>query len=60
MIFGGGPFLEVPGETIMTLFQSTTAGLDWRDVSWSLNQLMWMFLFNAVFGFGGCKCTVCN
>ena len=28
------------GETIMTLFQSTTAGLDWREVSWSLNQVI--------------------
>ena len=24
----------LPGQTLLTLFQSTTAGLDWRDVTW--------------------------
>ena len=28
------------GETIMTLFQSTTAGLDWRDEPWIT---LWIF-----------------
>ena len=44
------------GETIMTLFQSTTAGLDWREVSWSLNQVIF---FRFVDVFCASRCIWC-